>query len=494
MFVWDFTRAFRGRIHVVSASLPQRLAVRHALSWSETVAAHYRHEAKWDDWIIKRRHVAPYSSLISASHEIRYSEMVASRHESKWSLIIASRMVAAYSQLAMNAARNVLPWNLTAPNAAINSAAYSLLALNPAALRHDARWDIRDSTAQIVLATVTLTYGSKQLVVSEASVSCDEQSPIWIGNIALTDIEDYNLLQPGALVTLAMAGETFSLVVDSKQLTRSGPASSAYSISVSSPLSLKDSPFAATINKAWETTVTAKAAVEEMLGPVTWSLLDWSIPAGSATFSDATPLEIARNIVAAIGGIIESNPDGSIVCRPRHYYSPPNYNDAPAALVLADDDIIESMERQSVVKVTNRLTISNELAAASATDRIEYEQDESDDNAGTVRAYPEPWRDLDLVHTGDITVDISDLGEEVSTHEEIIQITAGAGSTQYPVLDVLEYDWRYTDLGAITVAGQSVRPSIAGYSLLYIKYRVRAQAWAVSNSKDEDVLFLAMEA
>lgn len=492
MQAWQFAQGFH--YIIAGASPPPPIAVRHTLSWDETTVNRARHTLLWEDWIAKRRHAVAYGSPTVASHEARYSEMVASRHESKWSLVIAIRMVAAYSQLAMNSARNSLPWNLTAPNAAVNSLAYSLLALDPAALRHDSRWDIRDSTAQIVSATVTLTYGSKQLPVSDASVSCDEQSPIWIGSIALSDIEDYNLLQPGALVTLAMAGETFSLVVDSKQLTRSGPAASAYSISVSSPLSLKDSPFAATISKSWDATVTAKAAVEEMLGPVTWSLLDWSIPAGSATFSDATPLEIARSIVAAIGGIVESEPDGGIVCRPRHYYSPPNYNDSPVALVLVDDDLIESHERQSVVKVTNRLTISNELAAASATDRIEYEQDESDDNAGTVRAYPEPWRDLDLVHTGDTTVGIADLGEEIGAHEEIIQITAGAGSTQYPILDVLEYDWRYTDLGAITVAGQSVRPSIAGYSLLYIKYRVRAQAWAVANSKDEDVLFLAMEA
>ena len=53
--------------------------------------------------------------------------------------------------------------------------------------------------------------------------------------------------------------------------------------------------------------------------------------AGRLMLEGATPLAAARNVVAAIGGIVESNPDGSVVCRRRHPVSIPQYGAATVA-------------------------------------------------------------------------------------------------------------------------------------------------------------------
>lgn len=494
MLAWRFAETFRYKIVVPPSSAPAAIALRHQLKWSDAAACNARHGAGWGDWLLQRRHAAPWGLVVAFRHIAGYGEMVAVQHSSKWSLALSKSLSLAWSQPSLNAARTAAPWSLTSPNAARNGAAFSLLAGNPAVRRSESRWDVRDDTAQVVPSGISLVYGATSLRVIEVSLSIDEGSPLWIAGLTLERIEDFVLLPVGGLVTLTVCGETFSLIVDSKQLARNAPASAAYRVSLSSPLALKDSPFSATIEKTWAAPTSARSAVEEVLGPVDWRMLDWVLPGGSATYANATPLNIARGIVAAAGGIVESEPDGGIVCRPRHYYSPPAYQDSPIGLSLADADLIESSEQQSVVQVTNRITVSNELSGASGSDRIEFVADEADDNAGTVRIYPEPWRGMELVHTGDITVSIGAVGEVFRVEEEIVDVLAGAGNTAYPIHEVVAFEWRYADLGAITPAGNSVRSSVAGYSLLWIKYRARSQNFAVANSRDEDVLFMAMEA
>lgn len=493
MLAWRFAETFR-YIIVAQQGAAGAILARHQLGWGDIAACAARHQLGWGDWLLQRRHAATWGLSVAFRHISGYGEMVAVQHSSKWSIALAKSLSLSYSQPTLNARRTETPWSLTAPNAARNSVAFSMLTGSPAVCRNEARWDVRNDTAQIVPSGISLVYGTASLRVIEASLSIDEGSPLWIAGLTLERVEDFALLPVGGLVTLAVCGETFNLIVDSKQLARNAPASAAFRVSLSSPLALKDSPFSATIEKTWDTPTSAKAAVEEMLGPVDWRLLDWVLPAGSATYANTTPLNIARSIVSAVGGIVESEPGGTVVCRPRHYYSPPTYQGSPIGLSLTDADLLESVERQSVVQVTNRLTVSNELSGASGSDRIEFVADEADDNAGVVRIYPEPWRGMELVHTGDTTVSISDDGEVVRTEEQIIDVIAGVGNTTYPIHEVVDFEWRYSNLGGITPAGNGVRSAVAGYSLLWIKYRTRSRNFAVANSKDEDVLFLAMEA
>jgi hypothetical protein len=121
-------------------------------------------------------------------------------------------------------------------------------------------------------------------------------------------------------------------VVDGKTLSRESQTSQRCELTAISPLALLDAPFAATIRYYQPGALSARSAVVEFLiGNVDWQLPDWIIPAGRLMMEGVTPLAAARSVVAAIGGIVESNPDGTVVCRRRHPVSIPDYGQAPVA-------------------------------------------------------------------------------------------------------------------------------------------------------------------
>jgi len=132
----------------------------------------------------------------------------------------------------------------------------------------------------------------------------------------------------GDAIELTLGLETFRLVVDGKTLSRESQTGQRCEISAVSPAALLDAPFAGTTTFYRPEATPARTAVEALVGPVDWQLPGWIIPAGRLLLENVTPLAAARNLVSAIGGIVESNPDGSLVCRRRHPVSIPQYESA----------------------------------------------------------------------------------------------------------------------------------------------------------------------
>jgi hypothetical protein len=111
----------------------------------------------------------------------------------------------------------------------------------------------------------------------------------------------------------------------------------------------------------------------------------------------------------------------------------------------------------------------------------------------TVRAYPLPWREITLAHTGDAAVQIGTRAQVEQPQEETLEIIAGSATAAYPVtlLDTAVY--RYVDLGAVVVEGTAVTTAEPAYSLLDLTYRSRAWQWRVEHPRVESIQFLALE-
>ncbi|MDP2432004.1 MAG: hypothetical protein Q8O33_08235 [Pseudomonadota bacterium] len=406
------------------------------------------------------------------------------------------RHVASYTDLGTCRKSMASPYWLTRRASARLVLCYDLSEFDPVAGRLKASWSLLDDTRlQAVANTPELAWNGRMIRIITATLSCDEDSPVWIARVEIATLADFAAIGIGDAITLTLGLETFRLVVDGKTLSRESLTEQRCELTAVSPVALLDAPFAGTIRHYEPGAVAAKEAVESLIGPVEWTLLNWIIPAGRLMLENVTPLTAARNVVAAIGGIVESAPDGAVVCRRRHPVSIPGYGNATVAHGLFDSDVISARAQIAPSRGYNRVTLANEEGASSSSaDRIEYLADADDANRGTVRAYLALGRPVVLVHTGHPATVIADLGEVSRTETETVEFVEGRGSTRYPVDSIVAAVWQHTDLGAVSADGQDLAAATPGYSLLRITYTTTSLDWRVALSVDEEVQFVLVDA
>lgn len=385
---------------------------------------------------------------------------------------------------------------LTQAVAARQVLGYDVTNVDPVAKRLTASWSILDDARlQAVVNSPELVWHGQRIRIVEATLSCDEESPVWIARVEIAAITDFAAISIGDTITLALGLENFVLVVDGKTLSRTSVAEQRMELTAVSPVALLDAPFAGTIRYYEAGAVTSRAAVEFLIGPVDWQLPDWIIPAGRLMLEGATPLAAARNIVAAIGGIVESNPDGSVVCRRRHPVSIPQYGQATVAHSLFDADVMSAQAQIAPMRGYNRVTLANDEGSVSTSaDRIEYVADADDAYRGKVRAYLAAARAVVLAHTGHSATVIATLGETTRTEIETVEFVEGRASARYPVIAIVDLAWQHTGLGDVAAAGQNLTAATSGFSLLRITYITTSFDWRVALPVDEEVQFVLVDA
>lgn len=419
------------------------------------------------------------------------------RHEAPWSIITPTQNrrnhVALWDFRAPATARHQAGWGIVEMRTARHAAPYDLRLTDLHVLGHRAGYAVMgDLTFQAIANQPELLHAGRVIRIEDATLSCDEDSPVWIARIALPSVTDFALMRVGDTLALTLAGEVFRLIIDGKTLSRETAGDTRCEITASSPLALKDAPFASDLTHIATTASQARAVVEGFIGPTDWQLPDWIIPVASLAFDGVTPLRAARAVVEAIGGLIESAPDGSVVCRRRHPVSIPNYGTAIIQNTLTDRDILSIETRIAPALGHNRVTLSNEYAGSSSTDALEYVA--TDETTGTLRAYLTAERPVALRHTGNPATAIAPLGEVTRNETEVVEFVAGRAQTRYPVTGIVSRTWRATDLGGVMAVGNSLTSALTGNSLLSITYTVKTTDWRVSLAADEQVQFVMGEA
>lgn len=495
------------RLHRHRLDLPYGEARRHRLraAWPYAEVAQIRLRAIWpyDDTPLYRWRVTwPYDEV--PVQRLRstwpYGEIAVLRGRFEFPsgevTVLRKRHRVPYADLGACRQTMRLAWWLTETLTGRHALGYGVTDVNPVVRRHSASWSLlADQHLQAVVNTPELVWQGRTLRILQATLSCDEDSPVWIASVELAALADFAALAIGDAIALVLGQETFHLVVDGKTLSRESQASQRCEVTAISPLALLDAPFAGTIRFYRPEALSARYAVESLIGPVDWQLPDWLIPAGRLLLEGVTPLAAARSIVAAIGGIVESAPDGSVICRRRHPVSIPGYGQATVAHPLFDADVLVSRARIAPARGYNRVTLANEEGATgSAGDRIEYVVDPEDDNRGTLRVYLSSDRPVLLTHTGHPATVIAALGEVIRPEREVVAFIEGRASTRYPVTAVTTAAWRHANLGAVTAEGQSLIAAVPGYSLLDLTYTTRTLDWRVALAADEEVQFVLVDA
>ena len=425
-----------------------------------------------------------------------WSLRLGQRFQGPYGLRLEGGMRHPYGDLGLHRSALRVPYVLTRQVAARQVSGYAIRQTDPVTQRLRAAWSLlADARLQAVANRPELAWNGRTVRILSASLSCDEGSPVWIAQVAVAAAGDFAVIGIGDGISLALGLETFALVVDGKTLSRESVADQRMELSAVSPVALLDAPFAGSISRSDPGAVSAEAAVESLIGPVDWQLPDWIIPAGRLLLEGVTPLAAARNIVAASGGIVESNPDGTLLCRRRHPVSIPQYGVAAVAHSLFDADLIAVRSWIAPARGYNRVTIANEDGAfGSSSDRIEYVADPDATNQGRVRATLGTARPVILAHTGHPATVIASLGAVSRTEIETVEFIEGRASTRYPVEAISSAVWQHTGLGGVTFDGQTLTAATAGYSLLRITYSTTSLDWRVALSTDEEVQFLLVDA
>lgn len=375
---------------------------------------------------------------------------------------------------------------------------YAVTDVNPLLRRLSLPWAmLADSAIQAVANTPELLWNKQSVRLLQATLSCDEDSPVWMARIEVADRSDFARINLGDALTLMLNLETFALRVDGKTLSRDSEVTQRYEITAVSPVAVMESPFAAAITVQATTIRSARATVDGLLGSlgrVQWALPDWPIPAGGVLLDNVTPLAAARHIVAMIGGVLESAPDGTIICRRRHPVTLPQYGTAPVAHSLFDADVLGSVARIAPSRGFNRVTLANEESdATDAADRIEYVADADDPRQGTVRAWLGWARAVVLAHTGHPDTRVQSEGRVVVEETEVLEFIEGSSRTRYPVSALLSQAWQHTSLGDVAADGDVLVAAIRGYSLLKLTYHTSALHWRVRLAADEAVQFVLID-
>lgn len=472
--------------------------VANAVPWDLARLRAWHHSEIWSIRFALA-HQAGYGLRLEGSSRHPYSDM--RRHRRPMALAYGdvhqgrARHRSPYSDLGACRRSMRFPYWLTQRAASRLVLGYAVTEVDPVSRRLTAPWSLLDDARlQAVVNLPELTWNGRAIRIVQAILSCDEESPVWIAQVEIAQLGDFAAIDIGDTITLTLGLETFVLVVDGKTVSRESAVDQRCELSAVSPIALLDAPFAGSIRYYAAGAISARAAVESLIGPVTWQLPDWIVPADRLMLENVTPLAAARNIVAAIGGIVESNPDGAVLCRRRHPVSIPQYENAAVAHSLFDADVISASAQIAPMHGFNRVTVANEEGGSMASaDRIEYVADD-DRNRGTVRAYLAVARAVVLAHTGHPSTVIASLGAVTRTEVETVEFIEGRAGTRYPVTAVLSATWQHAELGTITADGQALVAATAGYSLARITYTTTSRDWRVALSIDEEVQFVLVDA
>lgn len=465
---------------------PGAISGRLAMPWATTVAVSGRAELMWANTQVVCRTIA-----------FPWSEKLAGWMRLEWASRVSRRMAFPWGKTTPVAKRLVAPWALTSPLQGGVVFPWDISSRHRAAASCRLPWTA-PADGQVIDSSVVLLAGDgRWLSPRRVTVSASENSPYWQADITLGGEEEFLQLETGEQLTLTMCGYTFSLRLDERGENAQGPAGRTWSAKALSPVAWLDTPYALSGDISFLAGTTAKEAVESLLGGVVtlaWSLPDWTLPTAGLAFTSATPLAAARSIVEAIGGLLESRPDGSVVARRRYRVAPADFTSAVPDVNLYDSEATVRSTSTINVEIVNRLTIGNGGASDSSSDRIEFEAD-TNPLSGTVRAWPSPWRPVSLVHTGRPSVSITPKGIRVWEIEETVEFKDGAARLSTPAQALLEVTWLHTDLGGVLLDGDTLTASYGlGYSLAKVRYSTRAYVWAVADDQVEEVQFLLEDA
>lgn len=372
----------------------------------------------------------------------------------------------------------------------------------------DLFYSITDEDVYVVTGSSWIELNSRIININEISITADEGSAYYQCSVTIAKEKDFHYFKFDTYFILHLFNDEYHFVVDSKNLSRTiddeGNLTTQMTIEGLSPIVRYTTPRATTITKIWDEPTKLSTFIEELIGHVDYQAVDDYVPAYRLAAENAAPLELARSTMESIGSLIESLPNGNIKIRPLWPIKISLLNNQTADYTLNDDYLFSMSESPENNDWRNQFRILD--VETTVQDTLEFVADEEDDLAGTLYAYPSPWRDgLTLRHTRGTPIYLSTLTEELvemtvnedsEVEPEIIEFQEGQASTRYPMETILSFTWLAVNLGAVSFVAHTKQLTSSagdGYSLAEIRYTTRRLKARTSSSEYTSAQYLLEE-
>jgi len=268
-----------------------------------------------------------------------------------------------------------------------------------------------------------------------------------------------------------------------------------------------DSPYSKTMVLSFNNGLYASEIVQQMADYkniiVDWQLdVDWIIPSYAISANGETPLTVIKKIVNAVGGIVQTKPNGDMAIISQYPISPKDFEiEEPTVIFSSETDIISMEDSIEINDGTNAFVITDQGTSGA---EIKLEEINISDTEKLVRGFRIPFADgpFDLVTSGGDFISINktigfitavipvDFNTSDNSEEwEYIEFIDWVGKTQYPIYEVdgvsiIEWEWLSEDLGSFQISenGTLTCTSKIGKSesLLRIKYNTKYWEWVVT--------------
>lgn len=380
------------------------------------------------------------------------------------------------------------PWAITAEGVrALLDQPWLIADVEPVRAYLHQPWSIAADDA-VLRYTVTVAVGGQQVRPSSVTIEGDLAEDSLSCELQLESEADYLRCRDGMDILVAIVSsagsEQFELVVTVLRineefgnaqyivegLSRSVLMGPPYSLGYSGPLEGLASSIATTL-----------------VPGVDWQTVDWEIPPGLWTASGETRLELLKQLAAAVGAVVQADPDGSVRVQPEYRHAVNRWS-----AVAADVVLIETLDCFTVGSTFDpRSGFNRYLVGDQATSGAQVTLELSDVSPGVkeARVYEVPWTGkLTLTHSGGEWAAIVDIGVEEREETDTVEFVGGAGRIRFPVYKVSAVTWLQADLGTLTAAeGGAVAATIAGQSLARITYKTRCRLWKVVDAQPEQL-------
>ena len=371
---------------------------------------------------------------------------------------------------------------------------------------------------EVIPVEPIIIIGSELVYVSDMTVSADEGNFTYSCEASLVNYADFPKFLANTPFQVNIQGEVYEFVVDSRSLDRKEVAAPRATIRGLSKTSLlTGAKSKQIIGITIDTPMTASGIANALLydplinrsgyipdpADLKWEILDWGLPAYRFGVENQYPLDSVKLLAEAVGGVVESTPEGDIRVRYKHPVAVPEYSDAKTDhFILDTDDILSIQERHSPNKKTDSIYVKT-FQDIGVADTIEFfdvatvggdlgnfDNGNPAYSGGFVRVFPAIWRDTVELYTTNGTVELEYMGienwrpdEAISPYFgwETIEITRSQGSTKYPIHAISTYGYLTEPAGSIIVQDYSKTfytssPTVR-FSMVKLKYTTRCHLW-----------------
>lgn len=412
---------------------------------------------------------------------------------------LASGLAQEWDILAPLALGLVQPWAVAADAALVGQLVqgWDLRDVVPLSVDLAQPWSIGEDGSLLRYAVV-VTVDGVAIGVSHVSIEADRAQDVLSCEIHPETEGDWLRCRFGAALVVTITSdagvEIFRLVVTAPRISEQH-GEPRWVVEAMSPAALLGDPWGAPVSgelSGLASTVAASLVAGSGVA-LTWATVDWAIPPACWIAADERPLSLLKTLAAAVGAVVQSQPDGSLRIEPDYPVSLPNWASSAPGLTLTETlDVFSVSSDPDYRPGYNRFLISDQ-AAGSTVDGLRLEEETVSATVKTCRGYQVPWTGaFTLTHTGGSWVQIEDQGVETRQEAEVVEFVAGSGRTRYPIYSRDAVEWLQTNLGTVTVAEDgTLSAAVAGQSLLRLTYTTRCRKWRVRDGRNEQLQLVA---